>query len=169
MRYLASLALLCHLALGTPSTPPSEHAARAAVFEVDRFFAGSLPPSTRNFVIFSVQPTPGADFANCTINTNTGPKVPTVDKVVCTDINSITWSLEPMGTGMHFSVWWAFTSHASLLGGIHLDESYFKDTTLADGSTSQSYIGPHKFTLETTMVMNNPGGKRETEESMEQL
>ncbi|KXH67544.1 hypothetical protein CSAL01_04312 [Colletotrichum salicis] len=167
MRYLASLALLYHVALGAPSTPPSEHAARAAVFEVDRFFAGSLPPSTRNFVTFSVQPTPGADFANCTINTGTGPKVPTVDKVVCTDINSITWSLEPMGTGMHFSVWWACTSHAALLGGIHLDVSYFKDTTLADGSTSQSYIGPHKFTLETAMVMNNPGGKRETEESME--
>ncbi|KAK1456045.1 WD domain-containing protein [Colletotrichum cuscutae] len=167
MRYLANLALLCHLAHGAPSTP-AEHSARtAAVFEVDRFFAGSLPPSTRNFVIFSVQPTPGADFANCTINTDTGSKVPTVDKVVCTDVNSITWSLEPMGTGMHFSVWWAFTSHASLLGGIHLDESYFKDTTLADGTKSQSYVGPHKFTLETTMVMNNPGGKRKMEESVE--
>lgn len=111
--------------------------------------------------MFSIQPTPGADFANCTINTDTGAVVPTVEKLVCSDINSVTWSLEPMGTGMHFSVWWAFTSHASLYGGIHFYESYFKETTLADGSKVQTYVGPHKFTLETTTVMKMPGEKRE--------
>ncbi|OLN85478.1 hypothetical protein CCHL11_08052 [Colletotrichum chlorophyti] len=154
MRRTTSLVLLCPLALCAPDTPITK---RAETFEVDRFYAGGLQQN-RNFVMFSIRPTPGADFANCTVNTGTGAAVPTIPRRACSDINSITWSLEPMGDGMHFSVWWAFTGVASLFGERHLPAGDFRVFVMDDGSKSQHYIGEHRFGLNTTTVMKLPGG-----------
>ncbi|GJC81156.1 hypothetical protein ColLi_03994 [Colletotrichum liriopes] len=180
MRFLATLALFCSMALSAPypspdiaarvgSEQPSQRAAKevastAAVFKVEKLYAGGRSQSEWNYVRFDVQVTPGAAFAECSIATNTGPKVPTIEKTECgnaTAVNkAIKWSLEPMGTGMmHFNVWWEFTSHAHLYGGVHMYQSWFKEWTMQDGSKVQEYVGPRSFTLDTTMSPTQPGEK----------
>ncbi|KAL0931534.1 uncharacterized protein CTRU02_214269 [Colletotrichum truncatum] len=155
MRHLFSLILVSSLAFGAPNRASVE--SDAPVFEIERFYAGGLPPTNRNFAMFSIRPTPGSGFANCSVNTETGPVVPTVTKMVCSDHNAITWSLEPMGTGMHFRVWYAFTSHGSQFGEIHFDPANFTTTTLQGGGRVQSYSGRHMFKLPTRLVFPASG------------
>ncbi|KAK2001427.1 hypothetical protein LX36DRAFT_735794 [Colletotrichum falcatum] len=151
------------------SQRPAEVVSRtAAGFKIENLYAGGRPNSEWNFVRFDVQVTGGAAFAECSIATNTGPKVPTIEKTDCRNSQSVSkaikWSIEPMGTGMmHFNVWWEFTSHAHLYGGVHMYQSWFKEWTLQDGSKLQEYVGPRNFTLETTMSATQPGMKRAME------
>ncbi|WQF75014.1 hypothetical protein CDEST_00028 [Colletotrichum destructivum] len=185
MRLLRILAL-CSLALSAPYSPSDvaaesdtgdferrvtkESAGTAAVFKIERFYAGGRSKSEWNYVTFAAQVTAGAAFAECSIATNTGPKVPTIEKTECRNATSlnkvIKWSLEPMGTGMmHFNVWWEFTSHAHLYGGVHMYQSWFKEWTVQDGSKVQEYVGPHSFTLDTVMSPTQPGEDRGIKES----
>ncbi|KAK1984547.1 hypothetical protein LZ30DRAFT_586034 [Colletotrichum cereale] len=184
MQLLASLLILCSTVLGAPYSSPDiampssieglsqgpakEVARTAAVFKVENLYAGGRSHSKWNYVRFDVQVTGGAAFAECSIATNTGPKVPTIEKTNCGNsavVNTaIKWSIEPMGTGMmHFNVWWEFTSHAHLYGGVHMYQSWFKEWTMQDGSKVQEYVGPRNFTLDATMSPTNPGGKRDME------
>ncbi|KAJ0168455.1 hypothetical protein CTA2_5934 [Colletotrichum tanaceti] len=175
--WLLRILALCSLALGAPYPPPDvaaesdtadfdrrvlkEAASTAAVFKIERFYAGGRSQSEWNYVTFAAQVTAGAAFAECSIATNTGPKVPTIEKTECRNATSlnraIKWSLEPMGTGMmHFNVWWEFTSHAHLYGGVHMYQSWFKEWTVQDGNKVQEYVGPHSFTLDTVMSPTQP-------------
>ncbi|GKT52183.1 uncharacterized protein ColSpa_12364 [Colletotrichum spaethianum] len=178
MRFLTSLVLFCSVALGAPHPSPdiaaefdpeqpskraaNEATSTAAVFKVEKLYAGGQAHSDWNY---GSNVTPGAAFAECSIATNSGPKVPTIEKTACRNAtsvsNAIKWSLEPTGTGMmHFNVWWQFTGHGHLYGGVHMYQSWFKEWTLQDGSKVQEYVGPREFTLETTMSSTQPGEKR---------
>ncbi|KAK1597032.1 uncharacterized protein LY79DRAFT_625399 [Colletotrichum navitas] len=153
---------------GVSQRPAKEVARTAAVFKIENLYAGGRPNSEWNYVRFDVQITGGAAFTECSIATNTGPKVPTIEKTDCRNAEAVNraikWSIEPMGTGMmHFNVWWEFTSHAHLYGGVHMYQSWFKEWTTQDGSKLQEYVGPRNFTLDTTMSPTEPGKKRDME------
>ncbi|KAK1965159.1 hypothetical protein LY78DRAFT_713123 [Colletotrichum sublineola] len=187
MQLFRSLVILCSTVLGAPhpspdaamkstveelsQSPAKEVARTAAVFRIKDFYTGGRPQSEWNYVIFNVQVTGGAAFTECSIVTNTGPKVPTIEKTDCRNSEAVNraikWSLEPMGTGMmHFNVWWEFTSHAHLYGGVHMYQSWFKEWTMQDGSKLQEYVGPRNFTLDTTMSPTQPGKRRVMEASL---
>ncbi|KAK2027915.1 hypothetical protein LX32DRAFT_563559 [Colletotrichum zoysiae] len=178
MKLLTSIVVFCSTVLGAPYASPevamkpsveefsqrdaNEVAHTAAVFNIEKFYAGGRPKSDWNYVRFDVQITGGAAFTECSIATNTGPRVPTIGKTDCRNSQAVNkaikWSIEPMGTGMmHFNVWWQFTSHAHLYGEVHMYQAWFKEWTMQDGSKLQEYVGPRNFTLDTTMSTTQPG------------
>ncbi|KAF9878079.1 hypothetical protein CkaCkLH20_04655 [Colletotrichum karsti] len=159
MRFFFTLALLAGLAFGAPSLPSVER--RDAIMEFDKFFIGSLAPYNGNFVRFSVKPTPGASFTTCMLRDWDGGRIiPTYGRTVCSNdgenaTNSITWSLQPMGTGWHFSCWWAFTSHGAVLSEVHLGPEKFANVTLPahqGGGWLMEYVGDHYFNLTARTV-----------------
>ncbi|KDN61407.1 hypothetical protein CSUB01_00728 [Colletotrichum sublineola] len=99
MQLFRSLVILCSTVLGAPhpspdaamkstveelsQSPAKEVARTAAVFRIKDFYTGGRPQSEWNYVIFNVQVTGGAAFTECSIVTNTGPKVPTIEKTDC--------------------------------------------------------------------------------------
>ncbi|KAI8248709.1 Ribosome assembly protein rrb1 [Colletotrichum sp. SAR 10_98] len=146
------------LALGSPVLQAQE-----PIFEIHQMFAGGKTPAEGSFAQFTIRPTPSSGLVLCRVDMPASRIVPTVTETVCKDpiehttANQITFSLIPIGDGMHFNVWYAFTSHGALHGERHFGPKEFDNVTLSDGrGWVVSYAGEHWFNMTTKTVMRSP-------------